>query len=452
MQAGVAAGHPATAAAGAEILEDGGTAADAAVAMSLASCVAETVMTGFLGGGHAIWWDGRRAANLDCFVAVPAHSGTMVDLPLEFGEDVVHYAVGAASCGVPGVPAGLAELHRAGGALPWRRLVEPALQLARNGVPMTPRHAFCLDMLAPAMAVGRGADLYAPEGRPLREGEPLVQPGLVETMECLREEGPPSAYRGSIAEALLSVDGVVLGWDDLRAYEARWDEPSREDWHGFHVLTRAGLSGVPELLGRLPRLAGRSEEERVLALVAALEAVPPPESETHTTNLVAVDAQGHACVLTTSLGLGAGVWTPWFDLHLNSMLGETDLIVGELVPGERMESMIAPTLVLDEGGLTLAIGSAGGTRLRTALVAVLAGILDEGLAPQDAVDRPRVHTTGDVIHAEPGVDEAALIQLESQRRTVRRWPALHHYFGGVSCIGRSGAAGDPRRDGAAITV
>jgi gamma-glutamyltranspeptidase / glutathione hydrolase len=73
MQAAVAAGHPATTAAGVEILEEGGSAADAAVAAALASCVAETVMTGLLGGGHAIYFDAAsgRARNLDCFVAVP---------------------------------------------------------------------------------------------------------------------------------------------------------------------------------------------------------------------------------------------------------------------------------------------------------------------------------------------------------------------------------------------
>src|SRR5438270_7745729 len=107
MNAAVAAGHPATTAAGVEILEAGGTAADAAVAAALASCVAETVMTGFLGGGHAIVWDGSRARNLDCFVAVPSGRGEMLDLEVPFGEETVHYAVGPASCGVPGLPAGL---------------------------------------------------------------------------------------------------------------------------------------------------------------------------------------------------------------------------------------------------------------------------------------------------------------------------------------------------------
>ena len=110
--------------------------------------------------------------------------------------------------------------------------------------------------------------------------------------------------------------------------------------------------------------------------------------------------------------------------------------------------MMAPTLALDADGLALAAGAAGGTRLRTALALVLAGILDERLAPQAAVDRPRFHPAGDVVNAEPGVDEDALTTLEASGRTVRRWTALHHYFGGVSVVARGGAAADPRRSGA----
>ena len=74
---------------------------------------------------------------------------------------------------------------------------------------------------------------------------------------------------------------------------------------------------------------------------------------------------------------------------------------------------MAPSLALDGDGLVLAIGAAGGTRLRTALVTVAAAILDEGVEPQEAVDRPRVHPAGDVVNAEPGVDEDALARLEA---------------------------------------
>ena len=152
-------------------------------------------------------------------------------------------------------------------------------------------------------------------------------------------------------------------------------------------------------------------------------------------------------MITTSLGLGSGDWVPGFDLHLNSMLGEADLLRGELAPGAGMHSMMAPTIVPGE----LAIGAAGGTRLRTALLTVLARIVDDGLSVQDAIDAPRIHPAGDVVNAEPGADEHALEALESQGRTVRRWLERHHYFGGVSALGRAGAGADPRRSGAALT-
>src|SRR5919204_2832183 len=175
MQPAVAAGHPATAAAGLEILLDGGTAADAAVAASLASCVAETVMTGLLGGGHGIYWDGsqRRARNLDCFVAVPGigaseRQAELVELDVPFGEELVHYAIGPASCAVPGLPAGLDALWREHGRLPWERVVEPALRLAREGVEFPEAHAACLAMPAPVMTMDAGARNYSPDGRPLQ--------------------------------------------------------------------------------------------------------------------------------------------------------------------------------------------------------------------------------------------------------------------------------------------
>jgi gamma-glutamyltranspeptidase/glutathione hydrolase len=134
------------------------------------------------------------------------------------------------------------------------------------------------------------------------------------------------------------------------------------------------------------------------------------------------------------------------------MLGEVDLVLGPLVRGGRMASMMAPTLAVDKDGPVLAIGAAGGTRLRTALVGVAAGILDEGLDPATAVERPRFHPAGEIVNAEPGVDEDALGELEARGRTVRRWPQPHHYFGGVSLVSRDGLAADPRRSGAALAL
>jgi gamma-glutamyltranspeptidase/glutathione hydrolase len=409
-------------------------------------------MTGLLGGGHALYWDGRRAWNLDCFVTVPSGTGTdLVELAVPFGEELVHYAVGPGSCAVPGVPAGLDALWRRFGRLPWARVVEPALRLARSGVVMPPAHAACLAMLAPVYTLQpEGRAIYAPRGQLLESGELLEQPGLAEALETLAVEGPASVYRGSIAEALLnSVDGVAITRSDLERYDARWRKPVEVAYAGTRFLTRAGLSAVPATLARLPVLRGMGGAGRVLALVTALAG---RDSAGHTTNLVVADRDGCACVLTTSLGLGTGDFLFGYDLQLNSMLGEVDLLRGPLEPGGRMESMMAPSLAVAPDGPVLAIGAAGGTRLRTALVGVAAAILDEELDAVDAVTRPRFHPAGSNVHAEPGVDEEGLAELERRGWTVRRWPALHHYFGGASVITRSGAAGDPRRSGDAVRL
>jgi gamma-glutamyltranspeptidase/glutathione hydrolase len=458
MQAAVAAGHPATVAAGIEALEEGGSAADAAVAACLASCVAETVMTGLLGGGHATYFDAAsgRVRSLDCFVAVPGLGAAPrtvdpVELDVPFGTELVHYTIGIASCAVPGIPAGLAALWGEHCRLPWPRLVEPALALAREGVEFPPAHAACLAMLAPVMTMNEGARIYAPGGHLLPAGARLEQPGLVQALELLAAEGPRSVYAGTIAEALLDLmreRGGLVTASDLAAYEVVWADPVEVPYAGTRLATRGGLSRVPETLPRLPPLRGLSAGERAVALARVLDE-PPLDDGGHTTNVSVADLDGNACVITTSLGLGSGDFVPGLDLHLNSMLGETDLLAQPLAPGERMESMMAPSIALDDAGVVLAAGAAGGTRLRSALLQVVAGILDEGLAPQDAVAHPRLHPIAGLVHLEPGFEPEVGAALEEAGFQLRAWSEPHHYFGGVSVVGRSGSAGDPRRNGSA---
>jgi gamma-glutamyltranspeptidase / glutathione hydrolase len=459
MRTAVAAGHPATTDAGVEILAEGGTAADAAVAACLASCVAETVMTGLLGGGHGIYFEGATGdvRNLDCFVAVPGlggerRDGALVELAIPFGEELVHYAVGIASCAVPGLPAGLDELWRRHGRLPWKRLVEPALRLARSGVELPPEHASCLAMLAPVMTMNEGARIYSPGGSLLEGGNVLEQPGLAAALESIGEEGARSVYSGSLAAALLALveeRGGLVTREDLAAYRPAWGRPVAIPYAGTTFATRCGLSRVPESVARLPRLGGLDESRRVLALIDTLAG---DGLHGDTTNVAVVDAHGSACVLTTSLGLGSGDFLPGFDLHLNSMLGEVELLRSPLAPGGRMESMMAPSVAIDRDGLALAAGAAGGSRLRGALLQVVAGVLDEGIAPERAVERPRLHPIGSLVHLEAGFTPETVAAVESAGYEPRVWPGRHHYFGGVSIVTRLGAAGDPRRAGAAVVA
>ena len=368
-------------------------------------------MTGLLGGGHAIVWDGERARNLDCFVAVPSGSGPpMVDVPVPFGEETVHYAVGPASCGVPGLPAGLDALWREHGRLPWARLVEPALRLARErdraaaaacGVPgdaragddAEPRGRALLARRAAAREPATGSS--SPDSSPRSRRSPRRAPrpctGARSPRRCSRVE-----RHGRDADRSRGLRG--------RSGRSR----SRCRTRGTRFLTRGGLSGVPGLLRRLPRLAGLSADRARAGARGRVRRTAAPDG--HTTNLCVVDARGHvpSCSRRAS-GSGSGDFLPGLDLHLNSMLGEHDLIDGPLVPGTRMQSMMAPSVALDGDGLVAGdrLGrrdaAPDGARARSR-----PGVLDEGLAPQAAVDRPRVHPAGGTINAEPGVDEEAL--------------------------------------------
>jgi gamma-glutamyltranspeptidase/glutathione hydrolase len=310
-------------------------------------------------------------------------------------------------------------------------------------------------MLAPVMTMREGARMYAPEGRLLQPWEELRQPGLAAAFEALAREGASTVYRGTLAESLLALmdeRGGLVTRTDLETYEPLVGRASSARLGELTVLTREGLSSPLRVFERL--LVQRNPApaaERALRLVRALAGRNGAGG--HTTNVTVVDRDGNACVVTTSLGLGSGDWLPRYDLHLNSMLGEADLLTRELAPGERMASMMAPTIVLDERDeLLLAIGAAGGTRLRSALVQVALGVLEEGLSALEAVRRPRLHPDGDVVHVEPGFAADVLAALEAAGLHARAWPAPHHYFGGVSLITPSGAAGDPRRSGGARTL
>src|SRR4051794_15895854 len=147
MNGAIAAGHPLTAAAGARVLEEGGNAVDACVASAFAAWVAESPLTGPGAGGFALVrpGDGRPARVADFFVATPgsgrlgADGGAMEAGDIGFGdaEATQVFRIGGASCAVPGATAGLAAVHAAYGCLPWPELLQPAIELARDGVELT---------------------------------------------------------------------------------------------------------------------------------------------------------------------------------------------------------------------------------------------------------------------------------------------------------------------------
>lgn len=446
----VAAGNPVTAEVGASILRDGGGAADAAVAMSLASCVAETVFTGLGGGGYALYYDAQTQSTscLDFFVTVPGLGGRRslapTEISIDFGGQLVQYAVGASTVAVPGVPAGLGALHERWGTKPWRDLVAPAISHAAAGVSFTPVHSKVLKTVAAAMLINEGRLIYGHEETVLPGGGRLHHPGLDEALQVLASEGPDAYYTGRIAEMIVAAIGDQgdLSMADLAAYEVKESIP-RTVSLGSHEVSARG-DDLDDLLSTVAALQLSDDPvEQAARLVSALRA---PAKRGDTTSLAVADEDGNACVVTTSLGLSSGVWLPNLGVHLNSMLGESELVRGTETPGERMGSMMSPLIAVDEEGPVLIAGAAGGSRIRSALLQVLTKVLASGMSAQAAIEAPRLNPVPGRVHVEPGHDERVLSRLAETDEVVR-WSALDTYFGGVAAIGRGGPGADPRRGG-----
>jgi gamma-glutamyltranspeptidase / glutathione hydrolase len=466
----VAAGHPESAEAGAAMLRAGGNAADAAVAAVLASFAVESPLTGLGAGGFMTVHAGGETTLLDFFVAAPGLDGTLrtaelapVDVIFD-AETVQTFYVGPVSCGVPGTPAGLTEALRRFGSMPLSELVVPAIRLAREGAPVNHEQAYVLQILAPIHERLPGTrELYAPEGRTLREGETFRFPELAEALERFAAEGDAAFYRGEIAAALSDFvveHGGTLGHGDLTAYTTIERPPVRARFRGTEVLTNpppsAGGTLIVYAMDRLEQLGPVSGPEEIVAAMG--------DANDHradllgsTTHISAIDADGMCVAVTCSNGSGSGVLVPGTGVILNNMLGEEDLNPGgfhQIPAGERVPSMMSPTVVLRDGEVILAVGSAGSNRIRSAILQTVVRVVEQGMGPGEAIAAPRLHFEGGLVQAEPGIDAAALERLEARGIAVARRPEINLFFGGVQAVARdpeSGAlsgGGDPRRGGA----
>jgi gamma-glutamyltranspeptidase / glutathione hydrolase len=468
----VAAGHPLTAEAGARVLREGGNAVDGAVAAMLTSFVAEPLLTGLGAGGYMlVAGAGERPVLLDFFVQAPTRAGDGSEVELDaidvsFGDAAQVFHIGPASCGVYGTPAGVCDAVARWGTVPLADLAAPAAQLARDGVVLNSGQAYIAKILAELLtSTPECAELWAPSGHVLREGERLRNPELGDALERLGAEGAEPFYRGDIAAAAcdwLAAHGGSLTREDLVSYRVIEREPVRIGYRDRLILTNpppsAGgtllayalalldrgpapptLRGVvqamaaaqsertPQFLSGLAEegfaerflaawLSGRTEEPGAAegAVEAGGEGTGPndtPEpgdggSLGATTHISVLDGAGCACSVTCSNGEGSGVVVPHTGMHLNNMMGEQDLNplgFHRHPAGRRMPSMMAPTVVTRGGEVELVLGSAGSNRIRSALLQTIVGVVDRGMSAREAVDAPRMHFEDAVLYVEPGI-------------------------------------------------
>jgi gamma-glutamyltranspeptidase / glutathione hydrolase len=451
MGGAVAAGHPASVAAGADALANGGTAVDACLAAAFTAFVVEGPLTGPAGGGFLLVHEpGAESRMLDFFFASPSSEPAAMDeVLIEFAGASQVFHVGEGSVAVPGLLAGLAEAHRRHCALPWARLVDPAVELARRGVEITPVQAYLYELLAPILRRSEaGRRVYkAPDA--------LGTDELADSLERIRDDG---------ASALLELLPELA--DDLRAYRVLERDVRRARFRGTDVMIAGepsiGGAVVQSALGELDREtldasdAAGTASSLASALRAAYALALPPPRVTGTTHVSAVDGHGRAASLSMTLASGSGVFRGGF--QLNNMLGEVDIVgIAPPPPGERLPSMMAPTIVLQGGRPRLVLGSAGSVRVAGAIVQVASRVIALGASVEEAVASPRLHPDGMAVHLEGGTPDDVAERLAADGWDVTRWGEQSLFFGGVQAValdpgGVISAAGDPRRGGAGVVV
>jgi gamma-glutamyltranspeptidase / glutathione hydrolase len=511
MRGAVAAGHPLTAEAGAQVLADGGNAVDACIAAAFVSWVAESPLTGPGAGGFMVVHQARDRSTrvLDHFVAVPglglrrpgAHAMEAVGIDFT-PESSQFFRIGPASCAVPGAAAGLGEAHRRFASLPWRTLVEPAIAHARGGVSLNEGQAYLHTILDPILRhTDEGRAMYSLNSNHLVAGDRLVLDDLARTLEQLAEKGPRDLYTGELARELsrhLRAGGGDVTLRDLREYRVIQRRPVRVPFLGYEfysnpppsrggvliglglqLLDRLGVArpvGSAEAMAQLVEimraqesvtdgrfsselyrggLASRLADPRHLAAAARRIRRQLPELQRGTTHISVVDAQGNAASLTASTGAGSGVVVPGTGIQLNNMLGEFDLSAPR--PGVRFTSGMAPSLVIADGRPRLVVGSAGSLRLRGAIFQIVINTVAHGLGIEEALARPRVHLEEGKVHVEGGNDPVEVDRLESRGYELLRWRDRNLFFGGAAGVellddGTLAAAGDPRRGGHGVVV
>lgn len=439
---------------------------------------------------------------------------------IDFGATTQTFQLGRASVAVPGNIFGLCQMAQDYGRLPLKQLLQPAIELARVGIAIEPFQAETCQLLWMIYTHTESMRrVFAANGHVVKAHEHIFIPDLAATLERLAEEGAGYARNGRLAQAIIQdqrAKGGLLTQGDLDAYEVYTVAPIRQPYRQFEILLPPPSSTGGVLTAFALNLLARfdvaklghgsaqhlqllyeimaaancarpfwdqvSAQETASAAVAYFlddafiqpyfaqvqaaiaEKRPSPfvaetDAPNNTSHLSVVDEEGLAVSLTTTAGESAGYIVPGTGCILNNMMGEADLHPQGFhtrPAGERIPTMMTPTIVLLNGKTRLVLGSGGSLRIRSAILQVLSNLLDFQMTLHDAVNTARVHVESGALQCELGYDETAVSELEQMGYTVNRWDKRSIYFGGAHSVSRTPngeliAAGDNRRGGATAT-
>ncbi len=495
----VASGHKLVSQTAATILREGGNAFDAIVAAGFASAVVEPSLTSLGGGGFLIGHSEKTGQNLffDFFVNTPGlgrnisrQDTDFFPVTVQFPGSAQDFNIGLGSVAVPGTLKGLLHIQKRLGRMSLVDVLQPAKKLAYRHQ-INEQQGIFLKLLYPIMTLRpEGTELYEPGGIYKEEGDFLENHRYADFLDLVAEDNGGSFYLGEISAAIDAEMREGGGWltrRDLANYQVFERQPLQIPYRQYGLLT----SPEPSIGGTLIALSiGLLEKAgpyggawgdgpqliRTVTLMREVEKLrdggvtTPAKLKTFmannelssnsieqirmfsrgTTHISIADKFGNCAAMTCSNGEGSGYFAPGTGVMLNNMMGEDDLHPDGFhssPSGQRVGSMMSPSLLVKDDQICLVIGSGGSKRIRTAVSQVMNQIVDFQRPLKEAVEAPRLYWDGTVVQVEPGFSEEALKKL-GESVELNLWDVKDVYFGGVHAVipGESGA-GDPRRGG-----
>jgi gamma-glutamyltranspeptidase / glutathione hydrolase len=475
----VACEHPSAALAGIRVLDAGGTAADACVAMAACMAVLAPMATGVGGDAFLLFYEAETGRVLGANGSGRAPGAATIEKLRDRGFTEMPER-GGLTVTVPGAIRLWEDAANALGNLPLARLLEPAWEFAENGYPVSEVFARYWkvgeDLLLGNEAATKALLL---DGRAPEPGEVFIQPDLARTLAAVAEGGSGAFYEGEIARSIARATqeaGGYLSEDDLAAHETTWVEPISTEYRGvrvfeipppgqgiaalemLNILEGFDLGGMDPLGAERVHLEVESKKlafrdlyeeigdpdfwhhteipterlvskeyaaslrERISPERAAEQVVEPALGE-ETTYLCAVDAEGNGCSFINSLymGFGSGVVAEGTGVCLQNRGSFFRLVEGHpnaLEPGKRPLHTIIPGLVTRDGALWAVFGNMGGLMQPQGHAQVLINLLDYRMSPQDAVEHPRHFHDGETLLVEGRVPEAEVERLREMGHRV----------------------------------
>jgi gamma-glutamyltranspeptidase/glutathione hydrolase len=440
--------------AGVKVLESGGNAIDAAVAVGYALAVTHPSAGNIGGGGFMI----VRLASGESYAIDFREAGPAATTTEKVLAEVKAGAVGYASVAVPGTVAGLNLARERFGTKPLAQLLEPAISLAKEGHKITGRTGQALKgHWGKIKEDAEAKRIFGKKDGPLEAGDRVVQKDLAKTLTAIADKGDAGFYDGPVAERIVSAmkkHGGDITKADLGAYRAKLRAPLTFSYRGFTVetmpppsmggvavaqtllqLERLGAHDAPDGSARAVHLfveaAKRSYADRRLVgadpdfygdrvapgalekllsgryLVSRTPAIEPEKAtpasafavstskeSPETTHYSVVDAQGNAvsCTVTLSASFGAKIVPEGTGVVFSNALGAfSPSGPNDAAGGKRMASSMSPTIVSRSGKVEIVIGSPGGDTIPNTVAQVLQLLIDRRLTVDEATTRGRVH-------------------------------------------------------------